>query len=180
MADEQTTNTNQPTTTTTTPTEPITWDGWYGTLGNDHKALIDTHLTGLKETVKATRQERDELAKQLKALAGKAEKGSELEAQITQLQAQLTTQTQRAGFVEAAPAKGVTNIAAAWKLALADGLISKDGDTDWEALKKTYPELFAKADPPKAPDINSGHRTTVIGKSTEQILAEKRRTYGGI
>ena len=192
MADEPT-NTNQPTTNAVTTTQiadggitadklatPPTWDEWHGGLSADHKALIDTHVAGLKETVKATRSERDDLAKQIKALASKADKGSELETQLAQLQTQLTTQTQRADFIEAAPSKGVTNIAAAWKLAQADGLIGKSGETDWDTLKTTYPELFAKAEPPKAPDINSGSRTTVTGKSKQELIDSKRRSYGGI
>ena len=63
-----------------------------------------------------------------------------------------------------APAKGVSNITAAYKLAVADELIDAKGNIDWDTLQKSYPELFAKPQPPTPPNINGGDK----GKQTDK------------
>lgn len=183
MADVDTTNTNQPTQPTTQPdatttqTAPLTWDTWAATFNDEQKTLIDAHISGLKKPLEQERESRKALEKQVKDLAGKADKGSELAGQLEQLQAQLITERQRADFVLGAPTRGVTNVAAAWKLAQADGLIGKDGEADWEKLQTAYPELFAKPQPPTPPKTNGGERSgegpkLFNGMTAEQMAAK--------
>ena len=85
----------------------------------------------LKSALDKERDEAKQLAKQIKDLQGKSEKGSELEKALSDLQAQLAAATQEKQFILDAPAKGVSNIKAAYKLALADGLIDAKGAVDW-------------------------------------------------
>ena len=153
--------------------KPITWDEWHAGLDEPQRALIaqkfDTDAKALKGALEKERDESKALAKQLKALQDKAEKGSEIEKMLADLQAQLTAANQEKAFILEAPTKGVSNIKAAYKLAAADGLIDAKGAVDWDALKGAYPELFAAAKPPAPPDTNAGN----TGKqSAEQQLKD--------
>lgn len=171
---EQPNNTQtQPQTPATTPAQgetpkPLTWDEWHGQLNDDQRGLIkskfDADAAGLKSALEKERDEAKTLAKQLKELQSKAEKGSDMEKALQDLQAQLTAANQEKSFILEAPAKGVTNVKAAYKLAAADGLIDAKGAVDWDALKGSYPELFAAAKPPAPPDTNAGN----TGKQTAQ------------
>lgn len=163
---------------TTTPAQgempkPLTWDEWHGQLSEDQRKLIeskfDTDAKALKGALEKERDEAKTLAKQLKDLQGKSEKGSELEKALSDLQAQLAAATQEKQFILDAPAKGVSNIKAAYKLALADGLIDAKGAVDWDALKGAYPELFAQPKPAAPPNTNAGAKSAGVEK-----------TYGGL
>lgn len=158
---------------TTTPAQgetpkPLTWDEWHGQLSDEHRKLIeskfDTDAKALKGALEKERDEAKTLAKQLKELQGKAEKGSEMEKALADMQAQLSAALQEKAFILEAPAQSVTNVKAAYKLASADGLIDAKGTVDWDALKKSYPELFAAQKPPAPPDTNAGN----TGKQTAQ------------
>ena len=61
------------------------------------------------------------------------------------------------------------HIKAAYKLALADGLIDAKGAVDWDALKGAYPELFAQPKPAAPPNTNAGAKSAGVEK-----------TYGGL
>jgi hypothetical protein len=163
-----------PTTPATGETpQPLTWDAWHSTLNDDQRKLIeqkfDGDAKGLKGALEKERDEAKNLSKQLKALQDKAEKGSELEKMLADLQAQLTAANQEKSFILEAPQKGVNNIKAAYKLASADGLIDAKGAIDWDALKASYPELFSVAKPPAPPDTNAGNTGK---KSAEQQLQD--------
>lgn len=121
----------------------------------DVRKLYESHTTGLRNTIQATREERDNLSKQIKDLLPKAEKGSELANQLTNLQKQLETSDRRANFAEEAikPEIGCSNIKAAFALAVAEDLFDKHGLPSWDAIKKTAPELFKKSN---IPDGNGG------------------------
>lgn len=105
------------------------------------------------------RTERNELARQIKDLVPKAEKGSELEKQLTDIQAQIESANQRATFMEEAIRPGVEcrNPRAAFALALADNLFTKTGSPDWKAIKDVAPELFGRA--PASVNANAGEGT---------------------
>ncbi|NPV85992.1 MAG: hypothetical protein HPY45_08300 [Anaerolineae bacterium] len=122
-----------------------TFETWLDKQDEKVKALYSAHITGLKNTVSATRQERDELAKQIRELAGKAEKGSEAEKALKDISARLEAAERRAAFLEEAskPEIGCRNPKAAYAVAIAEGLFnSKTGLPDWETLKKIAPEFF--------------------------------------
>jgi hypothetical protein len=145
MPDEQTNTQNQNTTTTEGAT-PESWEKYLEGQPEPIKALYAAHTTGLQNAVRATRGERDELARQLKELLPKAEKGSELEKSLSEFSNKLEAAERRAAFVEEAvkPEIGCRNPKAAFLLAQADNLFDRKGQPDWNAIKAAAPELFGK------------------------------------
>jgi hypothetical protein len=129
-----------------TPPETPTFDTWYAALDTTYKGLLDTHVNGLKSALNTERTNRADLAKQIKDLAAKAEKGSELEKQLGDASARLEAAERRATFAEDAikPEIGCSNVKAAYALALAENLFDNRGRTDWQTLKTLAPELFRK------------------------------------
>jgi hypothetical protein len=97
----------------------------------------------LKTALDSERDGKKDLEKQLRELAGKAEKGSEFEKQLTETADKLATEEKKSAFYEAAHAGGVKNLKLAWTVAVTDDLFKRDGSPDIEAIKKDYPELFA-------------------------------------
>lgn len=126
---------------------PATWDEWLNAQPDTVKGLYTSHVTGLKNTVAATRQERDELAKQVKELLPTVEKGSKAEAALQELSSKLEAAERRAAFLEDAtkPETGCRNPRAAFALATAEGLFDRKGAPDWAAIKAAAPELFGAA-----------------------------------
>lgn len=162
----QTTNPNAATPQGETP---ASWEEALKGLPEPLQNLYNTHVSGLQNTVKATRDERKALEQQVKELSQKAEKGSELEKTLTEFGSKLEAAERRAAFAEEAvkPEIGCRNIKAAYALALADNLFTRNGAPDWAAIKAAAPELFGppsiKGDagagtggqPPTANDMNA-------------------------
>ena len=122
-----------------------TFESWFESQPDNVKSLISEHEKGLKTALNAERDNTKALSNQLKDLQGAAEKGSDLEKQITALQARLTESERHASFIDGAAAAGCSNPKAAYKLAKADeDLWRRDGSPDWAAIKDTAPEFFAK------------------------------------
>ena len=144
MAEQTQTNEQQPATEPHKAADPIKFDEWISGQDETIKTAYEQHTSGLMNTVKATRQERDTFAKQIKELAEKAEKGSDLETLLNQTKLELEVAEKRAVFSEDAikPEIGCSNPKAAYLIAAADGLFDKRGNPDWEAIKKAAPELF--------------------------------------
>lgn len=175
MADEQP-NTTQPTqpvnagNTSNTGTQTqkpagetptaLTFDDVAKSLSDDQRKALDAHFEtstkGLKAALDKERDAARTLEKQLKLIQDKAGKDTELAAELEKVRAELTATTREKQFIVEAPAKGVSNITAAYKLAVADELIDAKGNIDWDTLQKSYPELFAKPQPPTPPNINGG------------------------
>jgi predicted nuclease with TOPRIM domain len=131
----------------TQTTDAKDFESWLDGQDDKVKELYQTHTSGLKSALEKERGERKDLSDQLKELLPKAEKGSELEKQLTETVGKLEAAEKRASFVEQAikPEIGCVNVKAAYALALADDLFDKHGDPDWDELKKSAPELFRKA-----------------------------------
>lgn len=108
------------------------------------RELYKSHSEALLNTVKATRDERDELKRQIRKLADAQSEGSEAKRQLEQISAQLERTERRAAFFEdaAKPEIQCRNPRAAWLLAEAEGLFDKKGLPDWAAIKRDAPELF--------------------------------------
>ena len=122
-----------------------TFEDWFANQPDDVKALISDHEKGLKSALESERGNTKALSKQISDLQGAAEKGSELERQLSTLQAKLTESERHANFIDGAASAGCTNPKAAYKLAKADeDLWRRDGSPDWEAIKETAPEFFRK------------------------------------
>lgn len=150
---------------TPAPVEPIKFDEWLASQDEAVRTAYEEHITGLKATVRATRDERDGLAKQIKDLLPKAEKGSELEKSLTEFGAKLEAAERRAAFMEDAIKPGIDcrNPKAAFALAMADNLFTRSGAPDWKAIQEVAPELFGKYTPPG----NAGTGTGAPPKTTD-------------
>ena len=134
-----------------------TFEDWFANQPDDVKALISDHERGLKSALDAERGNTKALSRQISDLQGAAEKGSELEKQLTTLQARLTESERHASFIDGAAGAGCSNPKAAYKLAKADeDLWKRDGSPDWEAIKETAPEFFRK---PTSASGNAGSGT---------------------
>ena len=147
---------------------PASFEAWIEKQDESTKELYENHISGLKNTVKTTRQERDELAKQVREILPKAEKGSAFEKDLTETLAKLEATERRATFAEEAVKPGIDcrNPKAAYAYAVNVDAFDKRGNPDWTLLKKEVPELFGKSSPPahggsgtdsppQANDINS-------------------------
>jgi hypothetical protein len=144
------------------------FDEWLTGQDEKVKAIINSRFTALENTVRNTRQERDDFAKQVKEILPKAEKGSEFEKNLTETLAKLEATERRATFVEEAVKPGIDcrNPKAAYALAVTIDAFDRKGNPDWTLLKNEAPELFGKLTPPahggsgtdtplQANDINS-------------------------
>lgn len=131
-----------------------TFESWFGSQDETVKGLIDGHIKGLKSALESERAQRSDLARQLRDVTAKAEKGSELEKALMEVSTQLEAAERRAAFYEEAgrPEIGCLNPKAAFALAQAEDLFDKRGRVDWEALKANAPELFR----PRVPQGNAG------------------------
>ena len=140
-----TTETNE-----TTPVEPpkgTTAEEWLNSLDDTQKGFLEAHTKGLKSALDSERDARKEQEKNLKDLKSKAEKGSEMEAELAKKLAEVEQANKRADFYEAATVAGVKNPRLAWITATADDLFKRDGRPDLDALKEKYPELFNQPSP---------------------------------
>lgn len=122
----------------------LSWEGFMEDQPDDVKALFDEHIKGLKDTIKTTRTERDNLSVQLKKLSKDLDKHPELQKTVDDLQKDLDAANQRADFYAEAPGEGCKNIKAAYALALSASLFDSRGLPDWEAIRDEAPELFSK------------------------------------
>lgn len=138
--------------------EILTFESWLGSQDETVKGLIDAHIKGLKSALESERAQRSDLARQLRDVTAKAEKGSELEKALMEVSTQLEAAERRAAFYEEAgrPEIGCLNPKAAFALAQAEDLFDKRGRVDWEALKANAPELFR----PRVPQGNAGLGTS--------------------
>ena len=140
MPDETTTNTQE--TTQTTTTENVTFDSWLAGQDDTVKGLYATHTSGLKSALDSERKANQDAQKQLRDLAKKAEKGSELEAALTKQADQLSALEKQSSFYDKAHSAGVRNLKLAFMAAAQSDLIGDRGDCDFTELRKLYPELF--------------------------------------
>lgn len=137
---------------------PQSWDDFVATLPAEAKALYDGHITGLRNTVQATRGERDALQERVKAItATLGQDPAKAKERLDELQVELERETRRSAFVEQAiePAVGCRNPRVAYLVAEAQNLFTRKGEPDWAAIKAAAPELFG----PSVPAGNAGNGT---------------------
>ena len=130
---------------------PQTWDAIVAGLPTEQKALYDQSVTGLRNTVQATRQERDTLKARVDALVGALD-GKEptaVKQQLGELQTELVTANQRAAFYEDAGKAevGCRNPKLAFMVAQSENLFDRRGNPDWQAIRAAAPELFGTVTP---------------------------------
>ena len=127
------------------PQNELTFDAWIKDQDEKIKSMLEGHTKGLKTALESERGNRKDLEKQLRDLAGKAEKGSEAQEQLTKMADDMAKSDQRADFYEAAHAAGVTNLKLAYTVAVQDEMFDRRGQVNFETLKQNYPELFGAA-----------------------------------
>lgn len=155
---------------------PESWDAYLEKQDEKVKALYQAHSDKLLNTVRATREERDDLAKQIKTLAKAQAEGSEAKKQLEEMSAQLEKTERRAAFLEEAmkPELQCRNPKAAWLLAEAGNLFDRKGNVDFAALRVEAPELFGL---PTA-RANAGNNTQSPPNPTQGMNEFIRRSAG--
>jgi len=128
-----------------------TFDEFLATQDQPVQELYKSHTNGLRSALVKEREEKKALVNQIRNLQTKAEKGSEMEKQLSDMAAKLEEANRisaeairKAEFTEQAlsPEVGCLNVKAAYALAKAEDLFDKNSHPDWEELKKQAPELF--------------------------------------
>jgi hypothetical protein len=123
----------------------LTYDSWLAQQPDDIKGLVESNITGLRSALHSERQQRQQLAEQLREAA----KGATGEAKVAldKMGADLEAAQRRADFFEEAarPEVGCTNPRLAFLAAEQAGLIDKRGRVDWDTMRQQYPELFRQA-----------------------------------
>jgi predicted ribosome quality control (RQC) complex YloA/Tae2 family protein len=155
-----------------------TFEDFLNKQDEDIKVLHEKHVHGLKSALDKEREAQKKLTDELKDLREKAEKGSELETKLTKKIDELDKaeqefeKTQRKlSFLEKATQGdvGCGNPNAAWAVAQANDCFDKDGNPDFDEIKKVAPELFRKT------STDAGKRTPV---TASDINADIRRKAG--
>jgi hypothetical protein len=127
---------------------PQTWDAFVATLPAEAKVLYEGHITGLTNTVKATRAERDAFQERVKAITtALGQDPADVKRRLDELTAELERAERRGTFTEQAiqPEIGCRNPRVAYMVAEAQNLWTRRGDPDWAAIKQAAPELFGPA-----------------------------------
>lgn len=148
--------------------QPQDFEAWLEAQPDEVKVAYEKHVTGLKNTVTATRTERDNYKKDLSVLLKKAEKGSETEAQLQEALGKIEAAERKANFMEDAlrPEIGCKNPRTAFALATAEDLFTKQGIPDWAAIKSAAPELFQAYNPKGNAGSGTTEKTNVIDMNT--------------
>lgn len=150
---------------------------WLGEQPEHVKSAIEASSAGLHSALKAEREQRKELARQLRDATGKAEEGSALRAQLEDISSKHEAAERKAAFYEAAgrPEIGCANPKAAYLVAQADDLFTRSGEPDWGAIKAAAPELFARKTPPGNAGNGAGTQPVRTGGMNEFIRVSAGR-----
>lgn len=156
----------------TPATVAVKFDEWIGSQPAEIKAAYETHTTGLRNAVQATRVERDALGDQVKDLLKTAAKGSEMEKTLQEFQGKLAAAERRAAFLESATQPGIDckNPKAALAIAMAGDHFNRQGVPDWAAIKEVAPELFGRVTPPG----NAGAGTGSVPQANDMNAVIRR------
>lgn len=136
---------------------PATFEAFLEGQSPEVKALYEGHTKGLKSALDAERQQRSELARQLREAVGKAEAGSAAQKTLLEMQAKYEALERRQVFMDEAvkPETGCSDPRLAYLAAQEIGAISDKGRVDWSALREQFPALFK----PRQGNANAGAGT---------------------
>ena len=168
-------NAQQNTQGTTGETPATTWESILEGLPEEAKGLYEQHTHGLKSALDAERQQRQDLAKQLRDASAQLDAGSAAKAQLEKLQTQLEETQRRADFATEASGQGVANVRLAYLAAQEFDLFDRRGNVRWDELKKAAPELFVQPAPARG---NAGAGTATTPTPTADMNAYIRRMAG--
>lgn len=154
----------------------LNFETWVASQDEKVNGLLESHIKGLKSALESERESRKTFEKQIKDLAGKAEKGSEAEKQLNLLGEQITSMDRKASFYEEAHTAGVTNLKLAFVVASTDEMFDKKGNVNFVDLKAKYPELFGSK---KAPKGNAGDGTDEAPVNAGDVMNQRIRRQSG-
>lgn len=124
----------------------LTFESWLSSQPDDVKTkvqpLFNAHVEKLQNTVKATREERDEFSKQLRDATNKLTKDSDERKRLEEIADKYDEATRRADFFEDALSNNCHNPKAAYAIAKAENLFTKAGLPDWKKIEEVVPEFF--------------------------------------
>lgn len=155
-----------------TPPEEITppvYEEWVQTQPEPIKQMLSSWEGGLKSALTSERDARRSLERQVRELAGKAEKGSEIETRLTGLADQLSEAQTQNEFYDQASRRGVRDLKLAWLAAKEAGAIDGRGRINWDTLEETYPLLFSKKIQPPGHAGSGTHGGNGSGEGQPQV-----------
>jgi hypothetical protein len=150
---------------------PPDYETWITDQPEEIKSMLSGRETGLKSALQKERDDRKKLEKDLREMAGKADKDSDAQRKLTEMADQMAESDRRAGFYEAAHSAGISNLKLAFTVAVQDEMFDRKGNVNFEEMKKSYPELFGGA--AKKPTGNAGEGTNdnkPAGKSMNDFI----------
>ncbi len=163
------------------PAAPADFETWLKEQPEEIRKLYDSHTAGLRSALQSERSQRNDLARQLREAASKAEQGSEAQKNLAETAAKLEEAESRASFFEEAtkPEIGCTNPRLAYLAARESQAVDGKGRINWEALKNAYPELFKpKGASTTAPAGNAGAGTGTQPPPKFDMNASIRKAAG--
>ncbi len=150
---------------------------WFEKQPKEVKELVTENEAGLKGALTSERESRKDLETKVRDLAKDAEKGSDLEKQLTLVADDLESANSKTDFYEEAHSVDITNLKLAWLLVESTpDLVDKRGNVDFDAMKKSNPELFAKIAP--KPEGSGGEGTGSQSPSSDDMNARIRKAAG--
>lgn len=138
---------------------PSSWEKYLEGQSEEVRGLYETNVSGLKSALQSERDQREDLAGQLREATGALDEGdSEAREALERITGELEEAQQRADFfAEAArPERGCSNPRLAFLAAQDSELFDRRGNVNWETLQKNAPELFGEK---KTPPSNAGSGT---------------------
>ncbi len=137
---------------------PENWEQFLEGQPEGVRTLYEAHTQGLRSALQSEREQRSDLARQLREATGQLEEGSEAREALERLNGQLESAQRRADFYEEAarPEIGCTNPRLAFLGAQEVEAFDRRGNVNWERLKEQFPELFGQS---RTPPANAGSGT---------------------
>lgn len=131
-----------------------TFEALMETLSNDHRALVEKHITGLQRALETERNDRKAAQKAIRTKDTELEQLKAGNAAIQELELRAAEAETAASFFEQAGTNNVKrgSMRLAF-LAAQDGqFIGDDGAVQWDALQARFPDLFEGPTDRPAPD----------------------------
>lgn len=161
------------------PQEPeaeVVFETWLKEQTANVQTAYEKHTTGLRTALQTERESRSQLQKTVRDLSKKADAGSEMATQLTQLADDLALANSKLEFYEQASGRGIPYLDVAFRTAVDAGAIDAKGRINWQLLEERYPLIFTAQRPP-APkgDIGKGSKQTSSRTSMNEWIRNRGR-----
>lgn len=148
------------------------FEKWMSEQDEETRTAFDGHIAGLKSALDAERDARSKLEKQISTQG-------DLTQKLETAQSQLTDQTRKAEFYEAAAGAGVNDLKLAFVAAKEGQLFDEGGKPDLAGLAAAHPSLFVSAEPGEARG-NAGKGTRQNPKAKAETMDTVIRRTAGV